>query len=145
MRLHLQHHGSLARHQFIIVDSSYWPQWRLHLSSHGCTRMRHSYDVGVFSLIQNFMLVYFPNLHLNCCFRVDIYGFRVKSDMPYGQTSQSVTGNLPFITGPSHEGQRTHAVTFRGVYYFSTVWLTKPAKQHHWEYTGDRRPATSGQ
>ena len=46
MRWHLKGHGSLARHQFIIVDSSYWPQWRMHLSSHGCTRMWHSYDVG---------------------------------------------------------------------------------------------------
>ena len=49
MRWHLKRHGSLARHQFI-VDSSYWPQWRLHLPSDGCTRMRHSYDVGVLSL-----------------------------------------------------------------------------------------------
>ena len=52
MRWHLKRHGSLARHQFIIVDSSNWPQWRLHLSSHGCTRMRHSYDVGVLSLCE---------------------------------------------------------------------------------------------
>ena len=245
MRWHLKRHGSLAHHQFIIVDSSYWPQWRLHLSSHGCTRMRHNYDVGILSLcevipdlwagtrenyiklkyaadglpmgwwwipasknadtwseafswlrhqmktfsallhisagnspvpgeipeqrpltrsfdvffdlrlnkrlseqsrgwwfetlsrplwrhrnvehtsettrenylksklrcwnqvstsyyfmiervmiIHNSMWIYFPNLHLNCCYRFEICGFCVKTGMPYGQTSQSVTGNM---------------------------------------------------
>ena len=72
-------------------------------------------------IIHNSMWVYFPNSQLNCCFRVEICGFRVKTDMPYGQTSQSVTGNMPFITVPSHERHRTHAVTLRGLYYFSTV------------------------
>ena len=37
--------GSLVRHQFIIVDSSFQPQWRLHLLSQACVRLRHSYDV----------------------------------------------------------------------------------------------------
>ena len=193
MRWHLKRHGSLARHQFIIVDSSYWPQWRLHLSSHGCTRMRHSYDVGVLSfcgvipdlwagtrenyiklkyavdglpmgwwwipastnadtcdqkpsgahigdhtrkllkiqaalselrLVQHLIISWLKgwwSFTILCGYIFRICGFRVKTDMPYGQTSQSVTGNMPFITVPSHERQRTHAVTFRGLYYFSTV------------------------
>ena len=95
-------------------------------------------------LIHNTIWVYFPNLHLNYDFRVEICGFRIKTDLPYGQTSQSVTGNLPFITVPSHERQRTHAVTTL-LFLNSLLRLTTPAKTaslgiHRWPVAGNKRP-----